>query len=260
MKTTRSSLGHGQAGFTILEILIAIVVLMVGLTGILAVFPAALGSARRSVEDTYAGAIAQSVLDAIHLGLKETRVTLNEGTNDELSFFIFDHDGVLDLEKDWKNGDLRDIRTPSKVTALQAKDYFVLLPRTSETGGDGKPRAYLYPRDKPGVENQNRQGTREVDGEVAGRKVKKLEVKKTYVCGRKLAESTIEEDKDDPYPQYSFAFTIRPGRAPQGAGGGTAVVPGLYEVLIKVYRNFEPDPNLKRYDPIREFVTLVSVE
>ncbi|RME87870.1 MAG: prepilin-type N-terminal cleavage/methylation domain-containing protein, partial [Planctomycetota bacterium] len=48
-------------GFTILEILISIVILTVGILGILAIFPKAIESASKSIEDTYSGIIAQSV-------------------------------------------------------------------------------------------------------------------------------------------------------------------------------------------------------
>ena len=56
---------RSRRGFTLLEILIAIVVLVLGITGIVALFPTAIGSSRATVQDTYAAAIGQSVIDAL---------------------------------------------------------------------------------------------------------------------------------------------------------------------------------------------------
>src|SRR5437899_3395064 len=85
-----------ERGFTLIEILIAMVVLMVGLLGILAVFPTAMRSATRAVEDTYCAAISQSVVDAIHMGLRSMHGRFDDGN----AYFIFDHDGVVQLEPD----------------------------------------------------------------------------------------------------------------------------------------------------------------
>ena len=59
------------SGFTILEILLAVVILTVGLLGLLAVFPVAMDSGRRAVESTNAVIITQSVEQAIRDGLKQ---------------------------------------------------------------------------------------------------------------------------------------------------------------------------------------------
>ena len=50
-----------RKGFTIIEILIAIVVLVLGITGIVALFPTAIESGNQTVEDTYSATITQSV-------------------------------------------------------------------------------------------------------------------------------------------------------------------------------------------------------
>ena len=55
----------GRGGFTLIEILIAIVVLVLGIVGIISLFPTAIESGNKTVEDSYAAAITQSVVDAI---------------------------------------------------------------------------------------------------------------------------------------------------------------------------------------------------
>lgn len=52
-------------GFTLIEILVALTVLIIGLVGILALFPVGLSSSQASVEDTFASLIADSVGNAL---------------------------------------------------------------------------------------------------------------------------------------------------------------------------------------------------
>ena len=105
---------RGRLGFTIIEILIAIVVLVLGITGIVALFPTAIESGNKTVEDTYAATICQSVVDAVSVGLRESRytwrATLASGASFETTwtYFIFNHDGVVDkapqAPQDFENG------------------------------------------------------------------------------------------------------------------------------------------------------------
>lgn len=59
-----------RAGFTMVEILIAIMVLLVGLVGILVLFPVGINAARLAAQDSMGGVIAESVeealIDAMH--------------------------------------------------------------------------------------------------------------------------------------------------------------------------------------------------
>ncbi|MEZ0229601.1 MAG: hypothetical protein ACAI25_13310 [Planctomycetota bacterium] len=85
------------AGFTILEILIAIVILVLGISGIIALFPTAIESGNQTVQDSYAAAITQSVVDAIAVGIRESRYRVMDGPMPgKWNYFIFDHDGVYD--------------------------------------------------------------------------------------------------------------------------------------------------------------------
>ncbi len=133
------------AGFTILEILIAIVILVVGITGIVALFPTAIESGNKTVEDSYAAAITQSVIDAISVGLRESKYSY-AGTDGRLYYyFILDHDGVMD----------EPVNTPNVYTAsggsvapleLSKKDYAVLLPKGPADNTDpAKEPIFTYP-------------------------------------------------------------------------------------------------------------------
>src|SRR5271167_3063026 len=66
MRQTRRS-----ASFTILEILIAIVILVLGISGIVALFPSAIQSGNKTIEDSYSAAITQSVIDAVSVGMRK---------------------------------------------------------------------------------------------------------------------------------------------------------------------------------------------
>src|SRR4051812_27883869 len=85
-----------QSGFTLMEILISMTILMIGLLPMLAVFKTALNNLNRSIEDTYASAIAQSVMDSIRLGMHDMKV--DHGPLSK--FFIFDHEGVAAAKRE----------------------------------------------------------------------------------------------------------------------------------------------------------------
>ncbi len=258
----------GSAGFTLIEILIALVILMVGLIGILAVFPAAIQSANKTVEDTYAASIAQSVGDAIRMGLEDTPIRNASG---ETIGFILYHDGErwngstwLDgerpLDADRRSGFLRDALDPAKAGQLQAKPYAVFLPLPGERTG------FVYPRESLPQDNASRKAKRTVRAtrfdKGRARQVDVVEVKTVYRLGRTFgtAPGAGEEEGRDPYPQYSFSFTIEPATGPDPANPSVKqVIPGLYLIVIKVYRNFDPNPDAKRNEPVREFVTNLAV-
>ena len=251
MRQPRSS-----AGFTLLEILIAMVILMVGLLGILAVFPTAMRSASRAVEDTYCASIAQSVVDAIHLGLRSAHATTEAGN----SYLILDHDGVRDLDTDRKNGTFQNfvIDKDTSYQKVATRDYCITLPPINLTGAP-----YLYPRKK------NDPPRKPPNMNAQGPNGKKMEVTQTYKLGKdfgkdqSMSQAARDLEAKDPYPQYSFAFTIRPCKGPDPTRPTVNVnqqqpIAGLYEVVVMVYRNFDPNPMKKANDPVREFVTYVS--
>ena len=252
-----------MAGFTLLEILISMVILMVGLLGILAVFPTAMRAAARAVEDTYCASIAQSVIDAIHLGMRTAHARYDE----DRAFILLDHDGVVDLETD-RDGLLAsvDLEKPASWDQLLGRDYCIRLPSHTELAAANRGKAYLFPRERP---QDNAAGKGVVM--VRGPNGDKPEIKKVYELGKKLGtdmsktEQTREIERRDPYPQYGFAFTVRRTKAPTPEAPEpnlSAVAPRkdvmLYEIVVLVFRNFRPEPMSKYNDPVREFVTYVA--
>ena len=145
--------------FTIIEILIAIVVLVLGITGIIALFPTAIESGNQTVEDSYAAAITQSVVDAISVGIREARYVHDINIDptvvgDEWTYFIFTHDGVIDplpIEPELYDSGVQQTATPGGYSArvrtgptgasatprLHDRDYCVLLPRAVQLNATG---------------------------------------------------------------------------------------------------------------------------
>ncbi len=270
--TRRRSRAH--AGFTLMEILIAMTILMIGLLPMLAVFKTALNQLNRAIEDTYAASVAQSVIDSIRLGLKDMKVEYPDGTK----FFVLDHDGIehLDIDRKGFMSDLNfDMTAPSHRSRLMERDYCILLPKATDveslSGSTPRGKAFLFPRKSAG-DNASRKFIEMVDQRVKGGDGKdivgkKPKVEKVFHLGKALKDSKTEVEAADTYPQYSFAFTIRAAKAPDPKDPKTDlrqqnVLPGLYEVVVMVYRNFSDNKDSKRNDPVggpgREFITYLS--
>lgn len=61
-----------QNGFTLMEILIAMSILIVGLVGILSLFPVGLSATKKAIEDTNAALIAESLYASLRAAAKKT--------------------------------------------------------------------------------------------------------------------------------------------------------------------------------------------
>ena len=122
-----------EKGFTILEILLAVVILTVGLLGLLAVFPVAMKSGKKAVETTNAVIIAQSVEQAIREGLSDHKAQSPDG---RWTYFLFNHDGVTD-------------RLPPKIEdANPGSDYYILLPSSDPDRKSSMRRTEFWERGK----------------------------------------------------------------------------------------------------------------
>ncbi|MEM7166041.1 MAG: prepilin-type N-terminal cleavage/methylation domain-containing protein [Planctomycetota bacterium] len=130
-----------EAGFTLMEIMIATAILVVGLLGILAVFPLAIDTGRQSMEDTNAVLIAQSVEQALREGITHRKGQSKDG---KWTYFLFQHEGVLD-------------QVPSDYSSVRTNaDYYILFPdpntaqqqRTSNRNStEESAKVFLYPED-----------------------------------------------------------------------------------------------------------------
>jgi type II secretory pathway pseudopilin PulG len=135
-----------RAGFTILEILIAIVVLVLGITGIIALFPTAIESGNKTVEDSYAAAITQSVVDALTVGIRESRYPTRQGAT-TFRYFIFNHDGVVD-QAPLTPGSFDAAAQSNGQGALWRRDFTIILPTATVAGGNTdalKEPNFIYP-------------------------------------------------------------------------------------------------------------------
>lgn len=286
-----------RAAFTLLEILIAIVVLVIGITGIVAVFPTAIKSGNQTVVDSYASLITQSVVDAINVGIREARYRTNVTPGAESwDYFIFEHDGVQD--------DITST-TPEQYFTVAGLDFCILLPRGQATNKDKNREIILHfpcPPDKVSAranptiaslanlndEVVNPDGRVRTVADPGGSGI--FQFKKTYLLGREIDPSknpnpirdeflgefiagsgtSGERLIKDPYPQYSFGFSIRRARIDTTAPRGVLTVAddfsdNLFEVKVKIFRNFNEGmvPNSGGLVPknnlwIHEFVTLIS--
>jgi len=339
-----------RKGFTIIEILIAIVVLVLGITGIVALFPTAIESGNQTVEDTYSATITQSVVDAISVGLRESRYSYRTPPPGRVwTYFILNHDGVMDAP----------VRTPENFLDNDAaegqiwrKDYCVVLPQGTavqnqlsanevtfvyplptffETGGDAWlnidqrqpsalntgnlsnvsfahpdnfrrqtaegqsalwfPRVYHLGRFRVGDPNSPitdpGTGAGGYDNYVTNVRRVRDEYRGENIVGGTPTPGGEETIAVDPYPNYSFAFTLKRARvdtmtgaaAPGTLGGDGRITEAdhfsnsLYELKVYIFKNFNLNiardlrtpptgggPVVPRTNrPVRRFITLMSL-
>lgn len=288
---------RAEQGFTLLEIMMAVGVLVIGILGVLALFPVALRSGKLSIETTNAAIIAQSVEQAIRDGIQTRRYQTEDG---KFSYFILQHSGVTQF---------RGRPDPNE-------NYYILLPdRVSESASpidrDGEYRSgktFVYPEtdgtewEEGGVEYEDYDSgaspnglgnvaQADDDGDdyeesvvIDGEEILLLrpEVLRTYrldedffdwdredssavivTGGGERGEITTVFDQEDPIETYSFAFTIRRAWADSSLGrqlpDEPSFVPAsqLYEVEILVYRGFIPRTK-SAFEPIYRSKILVS--
>ncbi|MCO5171925.1 MAG: hypothetical protein M9894_36965 [Planctomycetes bacterium] len=336
-----------RAGFTILEILIAIVVLVLGITGIIALFPTAIESGNKTVEDSYAAAITQSVVDALTVGVRESRYMTRTLPGRQYTYFVFNHDGVLDQAPlQPQEFTLAATGAGQRQGAIWRRDFCVILPM----GPASNPNVQLEPNflhpvptllppqdqhdevklsgesDPTGV-NQ-RDPTRLAGGGIdnlaltyfrpaasggartpwisrtfqlgryreppasndplmveelpmgpGGVRMRKGDIRLDYRGDAIISGATTEATiAIDPYPTYSFAFTLQ--RARIDTNGDGRLDPNtdnfsdsLYTLRVMIFKNFDPqaahearpgptgsDVSIPRTNiPIREFVTLLAL-
>jgi prepilin-type N-terminal cleavage/methylation domain-containing protein len=88
----------GKRGFTIMEILIAISILLVGIVGVISLFPVAIRVGGEAITDSLAANLARSVEEGIRAAVKNRKVayTLPGDRMHLLAYFIYENDGVYD--------------------------------------------------------------------------------------------------------------------------------------------------------------------
>ena len=261
---------RAQSGFTILEILIATVILVIGLLGLLALFPVALKLGTITIENTNAALIARSVEQAIREGVQNRKGQDPQTLN---TFFLFQHDGVKDP-------------LPRRIVdASPGADYYILFPEPSDSSqreydrGDAYRlgKVFVFPEtdgqvwrpvldgveldeisDDDGAPPNGNGDVRIADDDkddiIIDDENTAYGVFRTYSLTNQFLErigADQDEDdfdptgaKDDPISQYSFAFAMRPAYRDASLSRrfpteGSLVPAGeLYEVEIMVFRSF----------------------
>jgi type II secretory pathway pseudopilin PulG len=320
----RRRFASSRAAFTILEILIAIVVLVLGITGIIALFPTAIESGNKTVEDSYAAAITQSVVDAIAVGVRESRYTYRTAAGRTYTYFVFNHDGVIEqppldpanFERASWDGDTGDGINDKSQGSIWRRDYCVILPtaaannaalanepnfiypvpsyvqddatesakdndqyglmqrsptrlnantltdnlhidflRPSSTIGQQVPwvsRVYHLGRYRQPLGSSN--GGTALPNGPDGSPMKAGEVRIDYLGDAVQSSGTGRERTValDPYPNYSFSFTLQraridttggPGNVPDGklTAGQDLFSDTLYTLRVRIYKNFDKE-------------------
>jgi prepilin-type N-terminal cleavage/methylation domain-containing protein len=224
-----------ESGFTIVEILIALVVLSVGLLGILAVFPAGIRKTAEIVQETTAATIAESVRSSVELGLHKGRV--REGND---IGFVYLGEGVKKLVEDEHKSLAGLINNPPVVD--KAAPYWVLLP-PAESG-----KKYLYPRSTPNAYDIGprtpapHNNPRVLRVFPLGAEI--LKIREGTDPDNPTRTPTIAEQREaekDTLPQYSYAFTIEEAKIDTDGDRAPDSYPkdhSLYKLTVYVYRNF----------------------
>ena len=281
-----------SAGFTIIEILVAIVVLGLAFVGILGLLVASTRQAGQVVEDTFAASLARSVHDAIRVGVRDHSFAVNDGTwgtpaqPKVVRGFILIHEGVDD-----QTPLLPLPGSPDDVAALgplRGSDQTIFVPLGSPPGstGGGAEEIFVFPRPNgaatdnagSGVDNYLANPTQAVNWDEEG--TVPLDIKRTYALPPDpyvTGAVTGPTGQADSSSQYSFAVVMQRAAAPPitdntGAPlpwsslnnqppGPVARVDGLYEFRILVFRNFEVDVDARGHRPVQggEYIGLIAI-
>lgn len=179
-----------ERGMTLIEILLSLIILVLGMVGILALFPAALQQSVESVEDTSAGMVAESVAHALATGMRFSNY--NSGTQQ----------WEVVLSHDLGSG------TSPNVTSNSKSKYTFALPKLPIPLDPSK-EWFHYPSDGPPPNPLD-----------SGKPVPiSYEPEKDTKCVFNLAvddwaKATTDKvknefDNTDAYGQFGFAFDIR---------------------------------------------------
>jgi len=234
-----------RRGFTILEILITLLILVVGLLPIFALFPLGQQRAAEVTRDCYASLIVQGVRDSIELALAKARVTFTNGTRG----FVYMGEGVRELLAEQGKS------LPSDLTYDDGDDpsidesahYWVKLPTGNEK--------FLYPRHRPnqyafeGYVNNDSFHPKVRKVFPMGYRIKQIAEKGKDPDDpyRKISDKERQEAKDDPLPGYSYAFLIREAKKDTNDDGVPDTLissdHNIYLVTVFIYRNFRKVEN-----------------
>ena len=237
------------AGFTLIEILIATSILTLGLVGILALFPVAMTAGRKVVEDSNSVVIAQSVVNAIRSGIRNSKGF----TRKDEAYFLLRHDGV----KDKVPVDPRLIKSTG--------DYYILLPRFRNNASfsgtdqrrkalqDSKLRARVYPGGKVLRAGGKVEKVYELGRNLIPNLGTRDRLRRDYLnlgpqepaAGAFLQDERVLRDLTiEILRQYSFAIKVRNSYFDADSAPDKSFRPAnkLYHFTVLIYRRFPEDP------------------
>jgi prepilin-type N-terminal cleavage/methylation domain-containing protein len=273
---------RSRRGFTLIEILIALVIVSVGLVGIMALLSHSLREAGTIVEDSVAATCARTVYEALREGSRNRSFIVKEDTPTPhfVRGFTWVCDGVelsgspnppalpTALEADGTTA--AGMATAASLALLRASDAAIFLPDDPGPGATGvNEPVFIYPR-PGGATTENAYPPKSDwlpaapvvfghDGQVL-----QLDIERVFNLNNHFGNAA----PNDTVAQYSFAITVRRSVVPQlvdanglalaWAPGGTigATFPprlppsaqpayyqnGLYTIEVLVFRNFTPFP------------------
>lgn len=211
---------RGRA-FTLIEVLIAIIVLAVGVVGVIALVPTAVKTATTTSDSLAASEHARSVVEALRLAARDHYHEVwgpdAAGTGREVksAFLLLPHPAALG------GGGLPQAFDSSKNLDPKVFEHraCILLPHQ-----DGNEKIFVYPRVGSGSEvaGENGQGNALNALDDFSDRPGEPEVRATYVLERPAGEVVAAP--------YSFALAVRRAKV-----GGVAQS-GLYLVRVSIYK------------------------
>lgn len=288
LEVRTSSSPRGSAGFTILEILIALVVLAVSLLGVLGLLITTTKVAGGVVEDAFAATLARSVYESARLAARERPFAVIEGTS-TVRGFVMNERGMSNRVP--APGEVPAPATTfvppalptsptdtTGLTALRQSDFAIFLPTRPTTGLDS---TFVFPRPTGAADgNTNKRDDVLTPPVPNARGVSvNLDVRRVYALSHVPDAPLITGDvpvSREAADQYSYALVVRLARVPtllDPSGtppdwAGLNFVPntldtsdGLYLLEVHVFRNFDPDPVGLQHLPVAKgrFAGLLAV-
>jgi len=246
---TRPAARHRGEGFTLIEILIATSILTLGLVGILALFPVAMKAGRDVVEDSNSVVIAQSVVNAIRSGIRNSKGYTKK--NEAESYFLLRHDGVRD-------------KVPVDPRLIKSTgDYYILLPRFREnasfSGTDQRrkalksAKALVYPGGKvlragDKIEKVYELGRNLIPnlGTQDALRRNFLNLGENEVASKAFLQNdrVLRDFTNEILRQYSFAIKVRNSYFDADSAPDKSYRPAnkLYHFTVLIFRQFPEDP------------------
>ncbi|MCK5578814.1 MAG: prepilin-type N-terminal cleavage/methylation domain-containing protein [Planctomycetes bacterium] len=166
-----------QKGLTLIEILIAMIILSVGLIMVLTIFPVGIRSTKESTEDTYAAYLADSIVQALTQAMRTA--TPEDRTGNKAGQVTLIHDGLTG-----------------------ANDSYIFELPLPVDPPLAQPRYFLYPDPNNNIKGQQIIPPIESFDEI-------FHLANSPVVGGILKEVRAGPDPTDPYAQYGFAFVVR---------------------------------------------------